>query len=119
LSTKLKELKSLRRERLKKQGHLFPEEDNEFFQSLQKEQMDKDSDHVEIEPKASSESLIQLQNIKNFYCQGKNSLRGLLNIRTQWDNYLTSDSKGSCIPLGMVQPVAPFNQDWEMYLSKE
>ncbi|CAG8537798.1 15361_t:CDS:2 [Funneliformis caledonium] len=88
---RVKKLRDLRRERLKREGHFFPEEDDEFFNRI-----------------ASLNDAMKVEEAPEF------DLDNLVSIRRQWDAYIdeTGSVGSSCIPPTFVNPSPPANYIW-------
>ncbi|KAL1916301.1 uncharacterized protein VTP21DRAFT_5918 [Calcarisporiella thermophila] len=129
---KLKKLKALRRERSKREGHFFPEEDDEFFFRVQllSEQMRPREDENEQQPNEESRhNMVGIaKNTKNddapsdtaatFWLQAEANFDNLVMIRRQWDSYLVpfDDPLGTGIPPRFIDPAPPSSESWAAYL---
>ncbi|KAJ2961688.1 hypothetical protein NQZ79_g3049 [Umbelopsis isabellina] len=130
LVDKLLELRTIRRNKLKAQGHFFPEEGNEFYEQIRKLNQ-KDQEIIkqdepaeeEVETVEPHEDDKWLHNDLDFdtykyWCQANSSLESLRKVRRQWDYYLTDTNKNNdmMVPLTMVQPSPPSNWIWATVL---
>ncbi|KAG2175044.1 hypothetical protein INT43_006106 [Umbelopsis isabellina] len=130
LVDKLLELRTIRRNKLKAQGHFFPEEGNEFYEHIRKlNQMGQESikqdepaeeEVIALKPHEDDQWLhndLDFDTYK-YWCQGNSSLESLRKVRRQWDYYLTDTNKTNDmkVPLTMVQPAPPSNWIWATVL---
>jgi len=51
----------------------------------------------------------------NFYNQGNSTLEKLIEIRRDWDKYI-SETSGSGIPPYFIDPLQPSSKEWAAYL---
>ncbi|KAH8554780.1 hypothetical protein BGW37DRAFT_481031 [Umbelopsis sp. PMI_123] len=129
---KLLELRTLRRKKLKAQGHFFPDEGNEYF-----EQIRKLNEQAPLSPSTEDEPVDEEINVVpvheddkwvhspldmdaySYWCQGNKSLDSLKRVRNQWDYYLsnTSSDIDSKVPPTWVNPSPPSSWVWATVLN--
>ncbi|CAI2175179.1 10401_t:CDS:2 [Funneliformis geosporum] len=126
---KVKKLRDLRRERLKREGHFFPEEDDEFFNRIStlndamkveearlNQERDAAAEHKRNEAMDAGmkERERERDPVYEYWHQAEFDLDNLVSIRRQWDAYIdeTGSVGSSCIPPTFVNPSPPANYIW-------
>ncbi|CAG8561519.1 7559_t:CDS:2 [Paraglomus brasilianum] len=129
LLEKVGKLRDIRRERLKREGHFFPEEDNEFFSrvaslsnAMKIEQERLDKEHLQAVQNKREEGIeegMKKQERERDLCyeywhQAEMEIDCLVAVRRQWDAYLVPPSApgASRIPPTFVMPAPPANYIW-------
>ncbi|GBB85043.1 hypothetical protein RclHR1_11610003 [Rhizophagus clarus] len=133
LLEKVKKLRDLRRERLKREGHFFPEEDDEFFNKIASlnDVMKVEEARLDQERNAAAEHKRneamnagmkererERDPVYEYWHQAEFDLDNLVLIRRQWDAYI-NETGSSCIPLTFVDPSPPANYIWASCLTHE
>ncbi|XP_024529969.1 U11/U12 small nuclear ribonucleoprotein 59 kDa protein [Selaginella moellendorffii] len=107
---KLQELRSLRIQKLKTPGHLFPEDDDAFTESVraavEAEERQAGGATAEAFPANAEE-----QTTRNPSTDDENTIK---EVRRGWDTYIAPG--GSRTPGHWVQPVAPSSEAWASFL---
>ncbi|RIA89172.1 hypothetical protein C1645_825195 [Glomus cerebriforme] len=136
LLEKVKKLRDLRRERLKREGHFFPEEDDEFFNKIASlnDAMKVEEARLDQERNAAAEHKRneamdagmkererERDPVYEYWHQAEFDLDNLVLIRRQWDAYIneTGSTGSSCIPPTFVDPSPPANYIWASCLTHE
>ncbi|CAG8456135.1 7095_t:CDS:2 [Ambispora gerdemannii] len=134
LLEQVKKLRDLRRERLKREGHFFPEEDNEFFNKVASlnDAMKIEEERLEKERNAAAEQKRdeamdagmkererERDPLYEYWHQAEFDLDNLVSIRRQWDAYIVpAGTQGaSRIPPRFVTPTPPANYIWASCLT--
>ncbi|CAG8519961.1 4260_t:CDS:2 [Ambispora leptoticha] len=134
LLEKVKKLRDLRRERLKREGHFFPEEDNEFFNKVASlnDAMKIEEERLERERNAAAEQKRkeamdagmkererERDPLYEYWHQAEFDLDNLVSIRRQWDAYIVPPGTqgASRIPPRFVTPAPPANYIWASCLT--
>ncbi|KAG9296884.1 hypothetical protein G9A89_006839 [Geosiphon pyriformis] len=132
---KVKKLRDLRRQRLKREGHFFPEEDDEFFNKvaslndvmkIEEERLEKERDAAaklkrnEAMDAGMKERDRERDPLFEYWHQAEFHLDNLVSIRRQWDAYIVPPgTQGSTrIPPGFVIPSPPANYIWASCLAQ-
>ncbi|ORX78559.1 hypothetical protein K493DRAFT_321195 [Basidiobolus meristosporus CBS 931.73] len=120
-------LRDLRREKLKKEGHYFPEQEDPFFDQIRqldeaiqqegKQLEDATTEANESKRKEAIEARMKergTDSIFEYYHQAKFDLDNLVHIRRQWDEYIVPRGTygASRIPPRYVDPAPPGNHVW-------
>ncbi|CAG8703907.1 12130_t:CDS:2, partial [Acaulospora morrowiae] len=136
LLEKVKKLRDLRRERLKREGHFFPEEDDEFFNKIaslndamkiEEERLDQErnaaAEHKRNEAMDAGmkERARERDPIYEYWHQAEFDIDNLVLIRKRWDSYLVAPgtAAASCIPSTLVEPSPPANHIWASCLTHD
>ncbi|CAG8444201.1 9164_t:CDS:2 [Diversispora eburnea] len=129
LLEKVKKLRDIRRDRLKREGHFFPEEDDEFFNKIASlnDAMKIEEERLDQERNAAAEQkrneamhagMKERERERDptyeYWHQAEFDIDNLVSIRRQWDAYLIAPGKpaSSCIPPMFVTPSPPANYIW-------
>ncbi|CAG8590080.1 10028_t:CDS:2, partial [Scutellospora calospora] len=134
LLEKVKKLRDLRRERLKREGHFFPEEDDEFFNKvaslndvmkIEEARLDEErnaaAEHKRNEAMdvGMKEREKERDPVYEYWHQAEFDIDDLISIRCQWDAFLVAPSTtgASCIPPYFIDPSPPANYVWATCLT--
>ncbi|CAJ0828435.1 11151_t:CDS:2 [Entrophospora sp. SA101] len=131
---KVRQLRDLRRERFKREGHFFPEEDDEFFNRIASlnDVMNEEEARLDQERDAAAEHKRnetidagmkererERDPVYEYWHQAEIDLDSLVSIRYKWDAYIVppGTNGASCIPPTFVQPSPPANYIWASCLT--
>ncbi|RIB07804.1 hypothetical protein C2G38_397612 [Gigaspora rosea] len=134
LLDKVKKLRDLRRERLKREGHFFPEEDDEFFNKvaslndvmkIEEARLDQERNAAAEHKRNEAMDVVMKEREKErdpvyeYWHQAEFDIDNLILIRRQWDAFLVAPSTtgSSCIPPSFVDPSPPANYVWASCLT--
>ncbi|RUS26782.1 hypothetical protein BC938DRAFT_484123 [Jimgerdemannia flammicorona] len=133
LLEKVQKLRDLRREKMKREGHFFPGEDDEFFNriralndalKLEEQRLDRattEATETHLQQAIERERERELEREEQprdaatgYWLQAELDLRALVAVRRQWDYFLTGaeDMEGSRIPGKWVEASPPANWVW-------
>ncbi|KAF0511888.1 u11/u12 small nuclear ribonucleoprotein 59 kda protein [Gigaspora margarita] len=134
LLEKVKKLRDLRRDRLKREGHFFPEEDDEFFNKvaslndvmkIEEARLDQERNAAAEHKRNEAMDVVMKEREKErdpvyeYWHQAEFDIDNLISIRRQWDAFLVAPSTtgSSCIPPSFVDPSPPANYVWASCLT--
>ncbi|KND01999.1 uncharacterized protein SPPG_02505 [Spizellomyces punctatus DAOM BR117] len=114
----LERLRNLRRDKAKKAGEVFPEEDDEFFRMVEEQSTATvGGDEHESTPQEDEEApSIRIVRPSGFEVR---DIDDLIRVRRQWDNYIVPAGTpgGSRVPQHFVIPGPPSNEDWAGFVT--
>ncbi|TPX63992.1 hypothetical protein SpCBS45565_g06185 [Spizellomyces sp. 'palustris'] len=114
----LKRLRNLRRDKAKKAGEVFPEEDDEFFRMVEEQSTATVGGN---EPESTSREVEDAPSVRIVRPSGfeVTDIDGLIRVRRQWDSYIVPAGTpgGSGIPQHFVTPGPPSNEDWAAFVT--
>ncbi|CAG8784855.1 5357_t:CDS:2, partial [Racocetra persica] len=134
LLEKVKKLRDLRRDRLKREGHFFPEEDDEFFNKvaslndvmkIEEARLDQErnaaAEHKRNEAMdvGMKEREKERDPVYEYWHQAEFDIDNLISIRRQWDAFLVAPGTigSSCVPPSFINPSPPANYVWASCLT--
>lgn len=109
LIARLEQLRRIRSQKLRSENKLFND-----IQYIPTKIIDKDVMFCEEDEEEEEEESY----FPDFYYQSIESLEGLINIRRQWDKYISKKGEGGTrIPIHFVQPPSNPSGEWKKYLA--
>eukprot|EP00276_Gloeochaete_wittrockiana_P007016 CAMPEP_0184643764 /NCGR_PEP_ID=MMETSP0308-20130426/592_1 /TAXON_ID=38269 /ORGANISM="Gloeochaete witrockiana, Strain SAG 46.84" /LENGTH=339 /DNA_ID=CAMNT_0027071921 /DNA_START=201 /DNA_END=1220 /DNA_ORIENTATION=+ len=139
VARRLQELRQIRKEKQKRLGYMFPEDDDLFFQKVLSELERNEREKTKAEEQAKKEAALRIEKetkeererallradepqdeFYQFFTRSSRDIHELIAVRRTWDQFLVPPGTGGTrIPLEFVSPPPNPSTLWAPYLRKK